>query len=197
MLIISFSWTTPALLVLLKTCTRRDWNWGYAKRFRKGDFLQAWNFSPRFRNKCGECEGKGRFPPGHPKYRWELSNPVDSNCTVCHGTGYVGSKRVATVELTADPYKEWTRDIPAADYRNEGFEYLTFIGAKINGYTPDEFWRKWLTQPYDLLWVVRFKVVEIFDYSEFGSDRWKKYQSQTGGIKPLILYPEEQSTIPG
>ena len=49
MKIISFAWTTPALIARRKTVTRRDWNSDYARTFRNGDFVQAWNRSPRFR----------------------------------------------------------------------------------------------------------------------------------------------------
>jgi hypothetical protein len=45
--IISFAWTTPALLAFVKTCTRRDWDEDYAKRFHKGDLLAAYDHSPR------------------------------------------------------------------------------------------------------------------------------------------------------
>lgn len=48
MKIISFAWTTPALLAGRKTVTRRDWNDGYAQRFRKGDLVQAYDRSPRY-----------------------------------------------------------------------------------------------------------------------------------------------------
>lgn len=47
MLIISFAWTTPALLNFAKTCTRRHWNDQYAARFKEGMYCQAWNRSPR------------------------------------------------------------------------------------------------------------------------------------------------------
>jgi len=47
MKIISFAWTTPALLAGQKTCTRREWNKEYAQRFKKGDLIQAYNKNPR------------------------------------------------------------------------------------------------------------------------------------------------------
>lgn len=52
MRIISFAWTTPALLAAEKTVTRRAWKDAYALTFRAGERLQAWNASPR--------TGKGR-----------------------------------------------------------------------------------------------------------------------------------------
>jgi hypothetical protein len=45
--IISFAWTSPAVLVGQKTVTRRDWDPNYARRFRKGDEVLAYNRSQR------------------------------------------------------------------------------------------------------------------------------------------------------
>lgn len=47
MLIISFAWTTPALLADRKTRTRRDWDDNYAKKFKKGILVAAYDRSPR------------------------------------------------------------------------------------------------------------------------------------------------------
>lgn len=49
--IISFAWTVPALLARRKTRTRRLWDDGYAKRFKVGDIVQAWDKQPRFKGK--------------------------------------------------------------------------------------------------------------------------------------------------
>ena len=46
-MIISFGWTSPALLAGVKTCTRRDWTEHHASWFRAGDLVDAWNTSPR------------------------------------------------------------------------------------------------------------------------------------------------------
>lgn len=45
--IISFAWTTPALLAGEKTVTRRDWDPNYARRFRKGMEVLAYDRQPR------------------------------------------------------------------------------------------------------------------------------------------------------
>jgi len=50
--IISFAWTTPALLAGAKTMTRRKWKADYAERFKSGMLVDAWDRSPR--------TGKGR-----------------------------------------------------------------------------------------------------------------------------------------
>ncbi len=47
MKIISFAWTTQALLPGKKTVTRRDWNDKYAKLFHKGDLVHAYDKNPR------------------------------------------------------------------------------------------------------------------------------------------------------
>lgn len=47
MKIISFGWTTPALLAGEKTCTRRDWSASHAMSFRPGELVAAWNALPR------------------------------------------------------------------------------------------------------------------------------------------------------
>lgn len=49
MKIISFAWTSPALLAGAKTVTRRDWDDDYARRFSAGELVAAYNRSPRHR----------------------------------------------------------------------------------------------------------------------------------------------------
>lgn len=117
MKIISFAWTTPALLADAKTCTRRDWNDDYALRFHKGELAAGYDRLPRVH--------------GH---------------------------QVATVELTIDPYKQWTDRIPVTDWWAEGFEYLTQNHLTLNGVEPIDFWRSWHDHPR-YLWVVRFRLV--------------------------------------
>jgi hypothetical protein len=45
--IISFAWTTPALLAGAKTVTRREWSPMHAARFHAGDLVDAYDKSPR------------------------------------------------------------------------------------------------------------------------------------------------------
>ena len=45
--IISFAWTTAQLLEGKKTVTRREWSDDYAKRFKIGDRVCAYNKNPR------------------------------------------------------------------------------------------------------------------------------------------------------
>ncbi len=49
MRIISFAYTTAAVIALIKNCTRRDWAAEYAAQFRGGELLKAYDRSPRFR----------------------------------------------------------------------------------------------------------------------------------------------------
>lgn len=46
-MIISFSWTTPALLAGAKTVTRRQWKDSHAAKFKKGDQVDAYDRLPR------------------------------------------------------------------------------------------------------------------------------------------------------
>jgi len=47
MKIISFAWTTEALLKGKKTQTRRFWDDKYARKFKAGDLVQAYDKNPR------------------------------------------------------------------------------------------------------------------------------------------------------
>ena len=51
MRIISFAWTTPALLAGCKTVTRREWLQKFADGWRKGTVAQAYDKNPRFKGK--------------------------------------------------------------------------------------------------------------------------------------------------
>lgn len=47
--IVSFAWTSPALISGNKTVTRRGWDDDYARRFKPGEIVHAYNRSPRHR----------------------------------------------------------------------------------------------------------------------------------------------------
>jgi hypothetical protein len=49
MKIISFAWTTDALLAGRKTATCRNYDERYARRFRAGDLVAAYDRSPRYK----------------------------------------------------------------------------------------------------------------------------------------------------
>lgn len=48
-MIVSFAWTTPALLSGHKTMTRREWSPAHAAKFKAGMLVDAWDRSPRTR----------------------------------------------------------------------------------------------------------------------------------------------------
>jgi len=45
--IISFAWTTPAIVARKKTRTRREWSQPYAAKFRENSICQAYDKGPR------------------------------------------------------------------------------------------------------------------------------------------------------
>lgn len=51
-MIITFAWTTPALLAGAKTVTRRLWTDDYARKFHVGDMVQAYDRNPRQYGQC-------------------------------------------------------------------------------------------------------------------------------------------------
>lgn len=69
-------------------------------------------------------------------------------------------KPVAVIRLTQAPYFESTVKAPDTDWEAEGFEYLTGIGAKVDGHAPEALWRRWRWIGEDM-WVVRFELVEV------------------------------------
>lgn len=119
MRVISFAWTTPALLAGKKTCTRRDWNDKYADAFNRGEIVLAYDRQPRYKG-----------------------------------------KPVATIQLTAKPYLQSTKDAPASDYQAEGFEYLQALGKKVDGLSPAALWRAWHLYP-QMMYVVRFELMRV------------------------------------
>lgn len=51
MRVISFAWTTPALLAGVKTVTRREWKDDYAGWFKDGDHVAAFDRQPRYKGR--------------------------------------------------------------------------------------------------------------------------------------------------
>lgn len=64
-MIISFAWTTPAVVMREKCVTRRDWAAKTIQQFEHAAMtvalVEAWDKSPRF---GGKCFGKVRGPDG-------------------------------------------------------------------------------------------------------------------------------------
>lgn len=115
-MIISFAWTTPALLAGAKTMTRREWTPAHAAHFHAGDMVDAYDKSPR-----------------------------------AHG------HKVATIRLTRDPYRQFTRAMAIGDAGREGFIWLSEHGA---AETVSRIIEDWTDRPR-VLWVVEFELVEV------------------------------------
>lgn len=114
MRIISFAWTTEALLMGLKTVTRRKWKDSYALKFKEGDLVAAYDKVP-----------------------------------------YAGGKKIATLRLTCDPYKEPLFKMTDKEEINEGSLWGSaeqFIIAMCVGHK---------CFPKEEFWVIRFEVVEV------------------------------------
>lgn len=139
-MIISFGWTTPALLAGQKTVTRRDWSLKHVAQWRKrfrdaaargSDTVtaDAWNTSPR--------NTRHDPPPGH----------------------------IAVIRLLLPPYAEAGYRTPAKDWHNEGFEYLATHDIRLNGLAARELWMRWQGS-HEKLYVVRFEVMYLTPYGE-------------------------------
>lgn len=70
-----------------------------------------------------------------------------------------GGKRIGTIQLTKDPYKQSTAELTIEDWYAEGMYVLEGEGRLIKGVMPDVFWLNWITKP-EVLWVINFKVVD-------------------------------------
>lgn len=108
MKIISFAFTTPALIALRKTVTRRDWNDRYATRWRAGERFRAYDRSPRWGGQpVAVCEVVS--------IRQEDFAKMPDSDFALEGFAHlqqVKAKVTASCPLTAfsfDAFKEWRR----------------------------------------------------------------------------------------
>jgi len=131
MLIISFAWTTAALLATeegrdVKTCTRRSWNDGYARLFKAGTKAQAWDRSPRFKGDQVAV----------------ISLTQDA---------YLESTSMAPDEDYRREGLEWME--------KQGIMIpVTYKGRKLP-MSPRQFWEQWKAAD-ELVYVVRFQVMQ-------------------------------------
>ena len=97
----SFSWTTPALLARQKSVTRRDWKDSYARQFKKGDLVQAYDKSPRY---GGKKVGVIRLTEDPKK---EMSNLVEDKLDEYVNEGFYYLKKRFNTRDTDDIFNDW------------------------------------------------------------------------------------------
>ena len=119
MRIISFAWTTGAFLAGRKTSTCRDWDDSYAKQFRKGDLVAAYDRSPRF---SGTQIGTIRLThdPKYGNWREILDDPYEQEGFAWYdeqiASGNAGALRAVKRGLSIPDgmtLKEWIDRAPA------------------------------------------------------------------------------------
>lgn len=133
--IISFGWTTPALVAGAKTCTRRDWKARYAESFRPGEIVTAYSKNPRAH--------------GHPVARIAIES--------------VSPQRVPMLDAPLSDYAregfEWFDEHPA--HREPAMRAIAQGFGLHAGTTMLDLWREWVLSG-DSLYVVRFHLEEVF-----------------------------------
>lgn len=101
-MIISFAWTTPALLAGEKTVTRREWSDDYAAKFHKGDIVDAYNRQARFGGKL-----IGRIKLLETPYK-EWSNLIPEEDYEKEGFLYLERKNIKCGKLRPfDIWRQW------------------------------------------------------------------------------------------
>lgn len=146
MKIISFAWTTPALLAGRKTVTRRDWSPEYARRFSAGELVQAYDRSPRLK---GKCVATIRIV----SVTWEPDSDAPDSDYEAEGFGWMVEQQEATLD---DLYAQALNDgmNPEEDPRVWSYENkLRDRGAL--SFEDFDVWR----QQGGWSWVCRFEVV--------------------------------------
>lgn len=130
--IISFAWTTPALLAGSKTVTRRDWSADYARRFRKGMETLAYDRGPR--------------NGGKPIARLRLTADVT----------YEQDADAPDADWEAEGFGWfWDREMDRVDATDPGSLPRSEIADRV-GWDGFEAWRKLGGSS----WVIRFEVIE-------------------------------------
>jgi hypothetical protein len=79
-----------------------------------------------------------------------------------------GGKRIAIIQLTADPFVQNTSKMNDDDYRMEGFLYLEKHGLLFRGKEPKKAFDAWKAENKDI-WVVDFKIIEKI--ADFGGGK--------------------------
>lgn len=130
--VIAFAWTTPALLAGSKTVTRRDWTPDYARRFRAGAEVIAYDRGPR----------NGGKPIARLRLTADATFEPDANAPdsdwEAEGFGWF-----------------WDREMDRADADDPGSLPRGEIADRV-GFDGFDEWRR----AGGSSWVVRFEVVE-------------------------------------
>lgn len=79
-----------------------------------------------------------------------------------------GGKRIAIIQLTADPFVQNTSEMTDEDYILEGFAYLEKNGLLFRGKEPRKAFDAWKAEKKDI-WVVDFKIIQKI--ADFGGEK--------------------------
>lgn len=107
MKIISMAYTAPAVIARRKTVTRRQWNDRYAKTFRAGEIVAAYDKSPRFGGKkIAEIELT------HAPYKMPLSQMPDDDYEAegfayLHETGTAAPPSSGFRDFSMSSFETW------------------------------------------------------------------------------------------
>jgi len=108
MKIMSFAWTTEALLASAKTETRRDWKNGYAHKFHRGDLVAAYNRNPKFRG-----EQVATILLIEDPVRESLLDPLPAGAWEAEGIPWLlahGIRRNKSLPTTEEEFRAWCRE---------------------------------------------------------------------------------------
>lgn len=154
MKIISFAYTTPALLAGRKTVTRREWKDSWAERFKKDEFVQAYDKDARYGGKKVAVIQLTEKP-----YKEEL---IKMPFADYEGEGF----------RYLDENPEMMKKFLGKSYNPNAGKLKTIYGAIIRddiGYRSMRhnflYWK--LLNPGEFLWVVRFRLIETFEQKSF------------------------------
>jgi hypothetical protein len=74
----------------------------------------------------------------------------------------IKGKKIATLRITCDPYKEQTCFTPDSDWEEEGFAYMEHNGLLIGkDMSCTQLWKAWRENPTLEMWVIRFELVSV------------------------------------
>ena len=122
--IISFAWTSRALIAERKTRTRRKWNDKYAKKFKKGDIIKAYDRSPLYGGRA-------------IKVLRLTADPVKEDIRNMPNSDY---EREGFKFMEENDIKIWKKDPKTAfkEWKEEGGDYYIIDFEFVKGCSPRE-----------------------------------------------------------